>query len=210
MRNRRCFVGAVMLALALSTPAWAAPGVVGTIERNAGRLAGTRIAERQVTAISRPGFTVSIRPRHKVIVVQRGLFRRQGFFLGRDGKLSTGDRAALGRMLRQHAPGATASTVRQGLLGSIRKFKVKQRQLRRQDPLINSLLRRAAGTSGSKDRVLWQGSHGSLTYRPSANVLVGSSLTSRKGFFLSRGPGGLTVQSHYQDGLRQFLLQQSR
>jgi len=188
----------------LASSSWAkAPGVLGTIERGATRLAKTRMMGREVTVVNRPGLSVWVRPGYNVIGVSRGLSQR-GFFLGRDGKLSSADRVELGRMLRQHAPGITASAVRSTLRGSIQAFKARQRTLKQQDPVINRLLGQAAGVGGGKEQVLWQGSRGSI-YLNRNGVLVGADRHGTQGFFLSRGAQGLQVQPSYLEGLREFL-----
>lgn len=201
-KSRRCFVGTLAVVLLLAASAWATP--LGTIERNARRLANTRMADREITVFSKPGFAVWVRPAARVIGVQRGLFRSQGFFINRDGKVRSGDREELGRLLQRHAPGLSSRAVRRNLLGQIRQFKVHERALKRQDPLINGLLQQAAGTG--QQRVLWQGRRGSLSYNPVNNVLVGADRHGTQGFFLTRGAkGGLSVQSHHQNELREFI-----
>lgn len=193
---------AVLFALSLVAGTSRAD-TIGAMERGASRLAKTRMMGREVAVVNGRGLSVWVRPGYNVIGVSRGLGQR-GFFLGRDGKLSAADRVELGRLLQQHAPGTTAATVRSSLRGEIQAFKARERTLKLQDPLIGRMLSQAAGVSSGKERVLWQGSRGSI-YLNQNGVLVGADRRGTQGFFLSKGAKGLEVQPSYLEGLREFL-----
>ena len=102
-------------------------------------------------------------------------------------------------------PGATPSRVRGNIIGEVRRFRLREQALKRQDPVIKGVLEKAA--RASSEQTVWQGSRGSLHYRPRTNVLVGATPLSQTGFFLSRTARGLAVRPGDVDGLRQFLHQ---
>jgi len=199
MLSTAMVLGAILLALPArgKTP-------VTAIQRNVNRLARTRMADQNVTLIDRGNFAVWVRPGRGVIGVSRGL-RQEGFLLGRDGKLSATDQVRLGQLIQTHAPGTSRNTVRQTLAAEIGRFRVRERLLKQQDPLIQSVLKRAFGSTS--EQLLWQGHRAMLSYRPGSNVLEGATTWTRQGFFVTRGPDGLKVQDRSLQALRQFLLQ---
>lgn len=203
-------VFALAALIGASAPASAARGpsaerAVNTLSRSAARLARTRFANKTFTAYRGSNFSLKVRPAAKVIVLQKGL-KRTGFFLDKQGRLPKAQAAKLARMLRNE-PRATSDVLLRGLLRSSNQLRKQERRLATQLPLITSLLKKASRVGGTRDREIWRGTNGSITYRPQAKVLVGSGRFARKGFFLYETARGLEVQGDYVEGLQSFLLE---
>ena len=205
MRSRIRAIPIITVLITLGLlPALASAQVTRTLERSVARLSRTGL-RAEVTAVSSPRLSVWLRPEAKVIGVARGS-SQHGFRLGADGKLGAADRAELDRLLRDYAPAATPRTVQRTLLGELKQLKAESLRLRRQDPLIDGLLRRSAALKGNDEVEIWSGRGGWLAYRPGAQTLVGHGLITAEGFRLEGGV--LTPEA--RDGLRRFLDRHAR
>ena len=180
---------------------------ISAMERNVARLAGTRIGAKDVVVVRGRRLEVALRPDRRVIVVTGGGrwgLGMRGFFLGAEGRLSERDRTELARVLRDHAADATEASVDALVREETDAFSRRELTLRRQDPLIETLLARAARV-GRRETVLWQGRGGAeLRYRPDARMLVGTGWTQH-GFSLEARPDGLRVDPGALEELRAFL-----
>ena len=210
MRRMTCliFATAVVLAAGGAEARRGSPlrGAIRNMERSVTRLSKTSIGDRNFTALQGKRGAIWLRPQSNVIVVGTGM-RKTGFRVGKSGTLSFGDRLRLARAIKRIQPGASGLDVSRSLRSEIGRHMKHNRQLRGMTPAVNSLLSAATRVSGDKDVTIWRKGSASITYRPSANVLVGTTGSlPLQGFFLSRTDKGLQVQSHHQQPLQQFLL----
>lgn len=209
-----CLVAALCLSQGFARPRQGAQqgsmGVVPTIEKSLSRLAKTRpLGDPELmVAESRRG-SIWIRPARKVIEVRRWLSSR-GYVMGEGGVLSSGDRLKLNQQIAQICPKATSASVRRTLLQELKGYNRYKRTLRQQDSKIDSILGRAAQARNGTLPVLWQSSKASLSFRPEANVLVGSRGLGQRGFRVERQGNRLTLAPYERQALREFLHQGSR
>lgn len=183
--------------------------VIGALERNARRLAGTYLGGQRFEAIRGRRQTISLRPERGVISVER-TFSRKGYFLDQHGRLSAADRAALARDIARGNPGATSKDVLATLRGSLGQHRARQRELRQADPTIDGLLSQISALPAGDRRAeitLWRGARGTLSYRPQTRVIVGSAGLSSEGFFFKAPRAGETpaLRDDSLQSLRAFI-----
>jgi hypothetical protein len=188
---RACSVAVLTFLVLASSAAWADP--VRALERAGSRLARTRLAEKELTALVGNKLVLSVR--RGTIIATQGLSQR-GFFLS-NGALSAADRDELSRLIAKRAPGTSARQLLHQLGREIRKERAVEKRL---DPVIDGLLRT---TSTASEREVWRGSRGSLVQKD--GLLVGYRGFSSEAFFTGRGAKGLTIAPEERSRLRDFL-----
>lgn len=184
----RASAAAVLTFLLLTSTAWADP--VRTLERASSRLARTRLAEKELMALSSRGLVLSVR--RGIIVASEGL-RQRGFFPGSNGTLSPEDRAELSRIIARRAPGTGDRDLLRQLGRSIRAERAVEKRF---DPVIDGVLRKNLGE-------VWRGARGSLVLKD--GLLVGYRGFSSEAFWVGRSTKGLTMAPEERSRLRDFL-----